>query len=113
MELLAQLVDTKTHQNTLEKEVAHLHTEYNKTKQEKENLEYKIQKLEVYCYLVTIVNIDFFKEWAVLESRTCSNTSSSASTSKIIFIQSEASIQEENQKIHLYAWKYECHHKTR
>ena len=50
MELLAQLVDTKTHQNTLEKEVAHLHTEYNKTKQEKENLEYKMKKLEVYCY---------------------------------------------------------------
>ena len=35
MELLAQLVDTRTHKDALEKEVSHLHTEYNKSKQEK------------------------------------------------------------------------------
>ena len=47
MELLDQLAEARTTNAKLEKEIAHLHADFSQTKQENENLECKMKKLEV------------------------------------------------------------------
>ena len=47
LELLEQLLEARTAHSMLEKEVSHLHSELSKTRQEKENMEITMIKLEV------------------------------------------------------------------
>ena len=62
MELLDQLVETRSDNNKLEEEIAHMHVYATKSKQERDNLECKMRGLEVNRYFVNIYVTFFIKE---------------------------------------------------